>query len=226
MAFTPNEIRNKEFTRVKNGLEPAEVSDFLTQLSNEIERLKEEKKQLEKVIEERDTNIKSYQDVHQSVSDALIQAQQAGEQTKIAATKESEAIISKAKAQADLIVNDAIEKARHLSFQTEDMKRQSKIFRSRFRMLVEAQLDLLKNDDWDYLLNYDFDAEQVTQENIQHLNPQDVNLNVNNETPTSETTETVSNEENQSINSNEATNTSKSTSENKDVSGNESSSNK
>ena len=53
MAFTPNEIRNKEFTRVKNGLEPAEVSDFLTQLSNEIERLKEEKKQLEKVLEER-----------------------------------------------------------------------------------------------------------------------------------------------------------------------------
>ena len=52
--------------------------------------------------------------------------------------------ISKAQAQADLIVNDAIEKARHLSFQTEDMKRQSKIFRSRFRMLVEAQLDLLK----------------------------------------------------------------------------------
>ncbi|MBN4916949.1 hypothetical protein IDG69_14905, partial [Staphylococcus sp. EG-SA-23] len=41
----------------------------------EIERLKEDKKQLEKVIEERDTNIKSYQDVHQSVSDALIQAQ-------------------------------------------------------------------------------------------------------------------------------------------------------
>ena len=53
-------------------------------------------------------------------------------------------VISKAQAQADLIVNDAIEKARHLSFQTEDMKRQSKIFRSRFRMLVEAQLDLLK----------------------------------------------------------------------------------
>ena len=200
MAFTPNEIRNKEFTRVKNGLEPAEVSDFLTQLSNEIERLKEEKKQLEKVLEERDTNIKSYQDVHQSVSDALIQA--------------------------DVIVNDAIEKARHLSFQTEDMKRQSKIFRSRFRMLVEAQLDLLKNDDWDYLLNYDFDAEQVTQENIQHLNPQDVNPNANNETPTSETTETVSNEGNQSINSNETTNTSKSTSENKDVSSSESSSNK
>ena len=161
MPFTPSEIKNKEFTKVKNGLEPAEVSDYLNQLSNEIERLKEEKKQLEKVIEERDTNIKSYQQVHQSVSDALVQAQQAGEETKLAANKEAEAVISKAQAQADLIVNDAIEKARHLSFQTEDMKRQSKVFRSRFRMLVEAQLDLLKSEDWDYLLNYDLDAEQV-----------------------------------------------------------------
>lgn len=160
MPFTPSEIKNKEFTKVKNGLEPAEVSDYLNQLSNEIERLKEEKKQLEKVIEERDTNIKSYQQVHQSVSDALVQAQQAGEETKLVANKEAEAVISKAQAQADLIVNDAIEKARHLSFQTEDMKRQSKIFRSRFRMLVEAQLDLLKNDDWDYLLNYDIDLKK------------------------------------------------------------------
>lgn len=67
-----------------------------------------------------------------------------------------------------------MEKARRLSFQTEDMKRQSKIFRSRFRMLVEAQLDLLKSEDWDYLLNYDLDSEQVTQENINHLNEKDL----------------------------------------------------
>ena len=50
MPFTPSEIKNKEFTRVKNGLEPTEVANYLEQLSNEIERLKEDKKQLEKVI--------------------------------------------------------------------------------------------------------------------------------------------------------------------------------
>ena len=174
MPFTPSEIKNKEFTRVKNGLEPTEVANYLEQLSNEIERLKEDKKQLEKVIEDRDSNIKSYKDVHQSVSDALIQAQKVGEETKQAATKEAEAVLSKAQVQADSIVNDAIEKARRLSFQTEDMKRQSKVFRSRFRMLVEAQLDLLKSEDWDYLLNYDLDAEQVTLEDIHHLHDNDL----------------------------------------------------
>ncbi|MBG3873493.1 DivIVA domain-containing protein [Staphylococcus xylosus] len=170
MPFTPNEIKNKTFTNARNGFEPTEVESYLEQLSNEIERLKEDKAQLEKVIEDKESNIQSYKEVHQSVSDALIQAKQAGEETKVAATKDAEATVSKAKAEADRIVNDAVEKARRLSFQTEDMKRQSKIFRSRFRMLVEAQLDLLKNEDWDYLLNYDLDSEQVTEENINHLN--------------------------------------------------------
>ena len=50
MPFTPSEIKNKTFTQVKSGFEPKEVEDYLEQLSNEIERLKEEKKQLEKDI--------------------------------------------------------------------------------------------------------------------------------------------------------------------------------
>ncbi|MEB6611761.1 DivIVA domain-containing protein [Staphylococcus pasteuri] len=214
MPFTPSEIKSKEFTRVKNGLEPTEVANYLEQLSSEIERLKEDKKQLEKVIEERDTNIKSYQDVHQSVIDALVQAQKAGEETKLAANKDAEATIAKAQAQADQIVNDAVEKARRLAFQTEDMKRQSKVFRSRFRMLVEAQLDLLKNDDWDYLLNYDLDAEQVTLEDIHHLNENDLTeeekamkQNAQSQSQTTESSEsTVSTSQSDSVTQSESPN--------------------
>ena len=215
MPFTPSEIKSKEFTRVKNGLEPTEVANYLDQLSTEIERLKEDKKQLEKVIEERDTNIKSYQDVLQSVSDALVQAQKAGEETKLAANKDAEATIAKAQAQADQIVNDAIEKARRLAFQTEDMKRQSKVFRSRFRMLVEAQLDLLKNEDWDYLLNYDLDAEQVTLEDIHHLNDNDLTEeekamknNAQSQSQSTQTSETTSTSQSDSTSTSQSESTS------------------
>ncbi|ENJ4014465.1 DivIVA domain-containing protein [Staphylococcus pseudintermedius] len=174
MAFTPSEIKNKAFTRIKNGFEPTEVEQYLEQLSHEIERLKEDKKQLEKVLEERDAHIQSFKEVEKSVGEAIVSAQLAADETKAAAQKERDAIIQKAQAEASQIVNDGIEKARRLSFQTEDMKRQSKVFRSRFRMLVEAQLDLLKSDDWEYLLNYDLDSQQVTEENFQHLNEQDI----------------------------------------------------
>ncbi|ELI5406813.1 DivIVA domain-containing protein [Staphylococcus pseudintermedius] len=174
MAFTPSEIKNKAFTRIKNGFEPTEVEQYLEQLSHEIERLKEDKKQLEKVLEERNAHIQSFKEVEKSVGEAIVSAQRAADETKAAAQKERDAIIQKAQAEASQIVNDGIEKARRLSFQTEDMKRQSKVFRSRFRMLVEAQLDLLKSDDWEYLLNYDLDSQQVTEENFQHLNEQDI----------------------------------------------------
>ncbi|ADX76866.1 DivIVA domain-containing protein [Staphylococcus pseudintermedius] len=174
MAFTPSEIKNKAFTRIKNGFEPTEVEQYLEQLSHEIERLKEDKKQLEKVLEERDAHIQSFKEVEKSVGEAIVSAQRAADETKAAAQKERDAIIQKAQAEASQIVNDGIEKARRLSFQTEDMKRQSKVFRSRFKMLVEAQLDLLKSDDWEYLLNYDLDSQQVTEENFQHLNEQDI----------------------------------------------------
>ncbi|HAR6045607.1 TPA: DivIVA domain-containing protein [Staphylococcus pseudintermedius] len=174
MAFTPSEIKNKAFTRIKNGFEPTEVEQYLEQLSHEIERLKEDKKQLEKVLEERDAHIQSFKEVEKSVGEAIVSAQRAADETKAVAQKERDAIIQKAQAEASQIVNDGIEKARRLSFQTEDMKRQSKVFRSRFRMLVEAQLDLLKSDDWEYLLNYDLDSQQVTEENFQHLNEQDI----------------------------------------------------
>ncbi|HCT0562342.1 TPA: DivIVA domain-containing protein [Staphylococcus pseudintermedius] len=174
MAFTPSEIKNKAFTRIKNGFEPTEVEQYLEQLSHEIERLKEDKKQLEKVLEERDAHIQSFKEVEKTVGEAIVSAQRAADETKAAAQKERDAIIQKAQAEASQIVNDGIEKARRLSFQTEDMKRQSKVFRSRFRMLVEAQLDLLKSDDWEYLLNYDLDSQQVTEENFQHLNEQDI----------------------------------------------------
>ncbi|EQA5959629.1 DivIVA domain-containing protein [Staphylococcus pseudintermedius] len=174
MAFTPSEIKNKAFTRIKNGFEPTEVEQYLEQLSHEIERLKEDKKQLEKVLEERDAHIQSFKEVEKSVGEAIVSAQRAADETKAAAQKERDAIIQKAQAEASQIVNDGIEKARRLSFQIEDMKRQSKVFRSRFRMLVEAQLDLLKSDDWEYLLNYDLDSQQVTEENFQHLNEQDI----------------------------------------------------
>ena len=83
---------------MKTGFEPTEVESYLEQLSNEIERLKEDKAQLEKVVEDKETNIQSYKDVHQSVSDALVQAKQAGEETKAAANKDAEATIAKAKA--------------------------------------------------------------------------------------------------------------------------------
>ena len=56
--------------------------------------------------------------------------------------KESKLIIKEAEKNADRIVNEALSRAQKISVEIEDLKKQSKVFRNRFKMLIEAQLDL------------------------------------------------------------------------------------
>ena len=75
--------------------------------------------------------------------------------------KESKLIIKEAEKNADRIVNEALSRAQRVSVEIEDLKKQSKVFRNRFKMLIEAQLDLVTSNDWDDLLEYEVDAEKI-----------------------------------------------------------------
>ncbi|GGA97476.1 DivIVA domain-containing protein [Macrococcus hajekii] len=163
MDYMPRDIENKQFNIVHKGLNENEVRDYLRELSNELEKLREEKAMLQKLIDDKDENINRFRAVENTIGEALVVAQRAGDEIKGAAGMQADVIIKDAQNHADQIVNDAMQKAREITYQTEDMKRQSKIFRARFQMLVQAQLDLLQNEDWDYLLNYDLETKPVVQ---------------------------------------------------------------
>ena len=70
-------------------------------------------------------------------------------------------MLKKQKKTADRIVNESLSKARKIALEIEELKKQSKVFRTRFKMLIEAQLDLLSNDDWDHLLQYEVDSTEL-----------------------------------------------------------------
>ncbi|MDF8029865.1 septum site-determining protein DivIVA, partial [Listeria monocytogenes] len=77
---------------------------------------------------------------------------------KASAEKEAKLIIREAEKNADRILSDSLSKARKIAIEIEDLKRQSKVFRERLRMLVEAQMDLIKSEDWQQMMAYDVDA--------------------------------------------------------------------
>ena len=45
--------------------------------------------------------------------------------------------------------------------EVEELKKQAKVFRTRLKMLVEAQLDMINTDDWDDLFNTEMDDEET-----------------------------------------------------------------
>jgi cell division initiation protein len=161
MPLTPLDIHNKEFNRGFRGYDEDEVNEFLDQVIKDYELIIREKKELEERVNELNGRLGHFTNIEETLNKSIVIAQEAGEEVKRNASKEAKLILKEAEKNADRIVNEALSKARKIALEIEDLKKQSKVFRTRFKMLIEAQLDLLNTDDWDHLLQYEIDATEL-----------------------------------------------------------------
>lgn len=155
MPLTPLDIHNKEFSKGFRGYDEDEVNEFLDQVIKDYEMVIRDKKELESRVNEMNERLGHFTNIESTLNKSIIIAQEAGDDVKRNAQKESKLIIKEAEKNADRIINEALVKSRKIAMEIEELKKQSKVFRTRFQMLIEAQLDLLKNDDWDHLLEYE-----------------------------------------------------------------------
>lgn len=151
MPLTPLDIHNKEFTRGFRGYDEDEVNDFLDQIIKDYEVVIREKKQLEETVRKLEERVGHFSTIEETLNKTILVAQETAEEVKQNATKEARLIVKEAEKNADRIINEALGKSRKITLEIEELKKEAKVYRTRFRMLIEAQLELLKNDDWDQL---------------------------------------------------------------------------
>ncbi|MBS4193913.1 DivIVA domain-containing protein [Lederbergia citri] len=161
MSLTPVDIHNKEFSRGFRGYDEDEVNEFLDQIIKEFELLIREKKELEDKLASMNERLGHFNTIEDTLHKSIVVAQEAAEEVKGNAQKEAKLIIREAEKNADRIVNESLSKARKIALEIEDLKKQSKVFRNRFKLLIEAQLDLLGSDDWDHLMEYEVNASEL-----------------------------------------------------------------
>ena len=155
MPLSPLDIHKKEFSRGFRGYAEDEVNEFLDQIIKDYEILLREKRELEEKVKTMTEQMKHYNTLEDTLSKSIVVAQEAAEEVRRNSQKESKLIVKEAEKNADRIINEALAKARRVTIEIDELKKQSKVFRNRFKMLVEAQLDLLNTDDWEHLLEYD-----------------------------------------------------------------------
>ncbi|CQR47774.1 Septum site-determining protein DivIVA [Paraliobacillus sp. PM-2] len=153
MPLTPLDIHNKEFTRGFRGYDEDEVNEFLDQVIKDYELVIREKKELKQQVEDMKERLGHFSNIEETLNKSILIAQETAEEVKGNATKESKLIIKEAEKNADRIINEALQKSRRIAIEVEELKKQAKVFRTRLKMLVEAQLELIENDDWDGLLD-------------------------------------------------------------------------
>lgn len=152
LVLSPLDIHNKEFTRGIRGFNVDEVNEFLDQVKKDYEITIRKNKELNKNLKEMQEQMEHYADIEETLNKSIVVAQETSEELKANARKEAQLIKKEAEKNADRIVNDALSESRKIAYETEEMKRQSNVFRTRLKMLIEAQLDMVNNDDWNKFL--------------------------------------------------------------------------
>ncbi|TMN23509.1 DivIVA domain-containing protein [Lentibacillus cibarius] len=160
MSLSPLDIHNKEFTRSFRGYDEDEVNEFLDQIIKDYEMTIREKKELQEQVEQLNEKLSHFTNIENTLNNSILIAQETAEELKGNAQKESKLIIKEAEKNADRIVNEALNKSRKIEVDVEELKKQAKVFRTRLRMLVEAQLEVINTNDWEDLFDEEMEEEQ------------------------------------------------------------------
>ena len=167
--ITPLDIQKKEFRKAMRGYREEEVDAFLDQVIQDYEALFRENQDLKEKLALADQNMTRYRDIEEVLKNTMIMAQKSADdlkqnseketslrldQARIEAdqiTREAEqeamAIIQEAESKASGIVTGAEQKAKLVYEEYYQMERDSRLFRLRFRSLLEAQIKLLDGEE-------------------------------------------------------------------------------
>jgi len=141
------------FNRTLHGYDPEEVNEFLDKVIVQVEKIVESSKIKDARIKELEGQIKEvdaikekltrYENMDQTLREAILMAQRTSEQMKLNTIKESELILGDAKRNANRIVNDALIKAEATEREAAMLRRNITIFKRKLKDQLQAQLEMV-----------------------------------------------------------------------------------
>ncbi len=139
--ITPLEIQNKEFKKVMRGYKETEVDEFLDKIMIDYEKLYKDNIELKDKIALLQEQIDKYANLERTLNNTLIVAQTTAEEVSSNAHKKAELIIREAENKGMAIIEESNKDVVKIKREYEEVKKQMHIFKTRFRTLLESQLE-------------------------------------------------------------------------------------
>lgn len=144
----------EKFKRSINGYNIDEVNAFIDDVITKVELIITEEKKIkndivikEKKIRELEDAILRYQNMENQLHASLLNAEQNGEYIKKVAKSEGNAIISEAKRNANRIISDALIRAEKTEHETQMLKNNISLFKSKVKSMLNEQLEIVDKID-------------------------------------------------------------------------------
>ncbi|MTI95018.1 MAG: DivIVA domain-containing protein [Firmicutes bacterium] len=148
MPLTPLDIHNKEFSKGFRGYDEDEVNEFLDRIVKDYEAIVKENMAMKQKIEEYKDKLEHYTKIEETLHNAIVVAQQTAKEVKETAMSEAELIRKEAERESRRGIEESQVRAKKIQREVEELVKQAHVFRSRFRSLLEAQLEIVNSDDW------------------------------------------------------------------------------
>ncbi|MBT2732814.1 DivIVA domain-containing protein [Carnobacterium sp. ISL-102] len=152
MVLTPLDIHNKEFPVKMRGYDQDQVNDYLDQIIKDYEMVLKDKRELEKQLQFSEEKVGHFNNLQDALNKSIIVAQDAADRLKENAIKEANIIGLEAEKNADRLLDEAVSKAKKITTETDELRKQSRVFKQRLQIMIESQLEMVKNSEWDDLL--------------------------------------------------------------------------
>jgi cell division initiation protein len=141
--LTPMEIHNKEFKKVMRGYKEEEVDEFLDKVVTDFERLYRENGELKDKLSVINDKVDSYSLMEKTLQNTLVVAQTTAEEVVVNARKKAEVLIAEGEEQAKRLVEEANKSVIDVHREYENLKKEVQIFKTRFKTLLESELEVL-----------------------------------------------------------------------------------
>ena len=134
----------EKFSYEANGYNRNEVNNFvgdvITQTEGIIQKCKEQREEIRKLKDE----LKHYREIENSLKDAVMRAEMAGDNIKKMAREESNMLITDAKNNASRIVNESLLKAEKIETKADTLEHNIKVLKRKLKLIIEQQLAVVE----------------------------------------------------------------------------------
>lgn len=142
--LTPLEIENRKFKKEMGGYSKVEVEEFMRVISENYELIYKENLANKDKINMLSNAIKQYKSMEEALQNAILVAQNAGDEVVQNAKRNAENIIKDAENKATQLLADASREVTRVSYEYEEMRRNVEVFRTRIISLLTSQLEIVK----------------------------------------------------------------------------------
>ncbi|ASW42663.1 DivIVA domain-containing protein [Clostridium isatidis] len=164
MKLTPMDISNKEFKKGFRGYDIEEVDEFINEIIENYESLYKENSRLKENLARVNEKLEHYIKIENTIQNTLLLAQNAAEQARENAQKESDLIIKNANETAKKILDKAHNDVVQINDEYEKVKQEFIKFRAKFRNFMNAQTETFDELEKDLIKNYNV-LEPLEEEN-------------------------------------------------------------